>query len=317
MPSQEPMAPQEPVAPPSDEPAAPGDGQVGDAEPAGTVDVGDEGEVKAEVVATIDWEPKPFSLLEMLGTKPYLKSRGGIYVVAMAGQQPPVYVGISDDMRTRWSTRLALFGELGITGRLRQEPFSGFGVYVGRVQPQADSSRLSRKDLLESVERVLIRYLKDIRKYSLTNRRGSRLFTVGARGINVVNRGTRPWFLPPVISRSAGQTFEHGPQLAFEAEPFPAGVGTEQFLGDFFRRVFRRPTPPPEPPSPAPATQRPESPYRIPGEPPPDSPPPSTPAGAPPGPEAPWMAIERARARHDAALKVPDRTIGGARRRRP
>jgi len=96
------MAPQEPVAPPSDEPAAPGDGQVGDAEPAGTVDVGDEGEVKAEVVATIDWEPKPFSLLEMLGTKPYLKSRGGIYVVAMAGQQPPVYVGISDDMRTRW-----------------------------------------------------------------------------------------------------------------------------------------------------------------------------------------------------------------------
>jgi hypothetical protein len=232
-PSEEPVAPpaEEPVAPPWEEPAPPtpaaaaDDGRDGNAAPAATADGGEEGEVRAEVSATIAWAPSPFSLTQMLGAQPYLKSRGGVYVVARAGQQPPVYVGISDDLRTRWSTRLALFGELGVAGLLGKEPFSGFVVYIGRVQPQADSRLLPRKDLLESVERVLIRHLKEVRKYPLTNRRGSRPFTVGGRGISVTNEGNRPWFLPPVISGGVGQTFELGPALAFEAEPFPATRG--------------------------------------------------------------------------------------------
>ena len=216
---------QQPAAPPGEEPASPPtDAPDGDGEPAAPAG-GEEGEVKPEVAATIIWAPAPFSLAQMLGPQPYLKNRGGIYVVARAGQQPPVYVGISDDLRTRWSTRLALFGELGVAGLLGTDPFSRFEVYIGRVHPQADSRGLSRKDLLESVERVVIRHLKEVRKYALTNRRGSRPFTVGARGVNVVNVGTRPWFLPPVISGSAGQTFEHAPLLIFEAEPFPATRG--------------------------------------------------------------------------------------------
>jgi hypothetical protein len=221
---------QEPVAPPSEEPASPppavasDDGQDRDAEPAAAAG-GEEGEVKADVAATITWAPASFSLVQMLGAQPYRRNRGGIYVVARAGQQPPVYVGISDDLRTRWSTRLALFRELGVAALLGTEPFSRFEVYIGGVQPQANSMGLSRKDLLESVERVLIRYLKEVRKYPLTNWRGSRPFVVGARGVNVVNGGTRPWFVPAIVSGSAGQTFEQAPTLTFEAEPFPAPRG--------------------------------------------------------------------------------------------
>lgn len=163
-------------------------------------------ELIPEVQAAIVWNGQDFRLRRYRGVR-YIEDVQfkGIYIALRANK--PVLVGVTwaRSIGNRWKHRLAVFRELGIPATTLLRSYT---VRVGRILPTGNWKGRKAEDLYQSVERVLIRYLKDVKGHRLANTRGSKVFTVAAPGISLVNRGTKPTFLPPVIRRSTGQNFE-------------------------------------------------------------------------------------------------------------
>ena len=84
---------------------------------------------------------------------------------------------------------------------------------MGTIKGKGGWLTRSQKDLYESVERVLIRYLKKVPRYGLTNQMSRLPFTVAKAGIFIENQGSRPSYLPRAINRRASQTLELDRQL--------------------------------------------------------------------------------------------------------
>lgn len=164
-------------------------------------------EVKDEVQAVISWDKRVYRLRTRKGdhnisgvTKP------GIYLVER--DRKPVYVGIvhkrNSTIGQRWKCRVDTFRQLKIPSETERR----YSIRVGTIQGKGGWLTRIRKDLYESVERVLIRYLKKVPGYGLTNQMSRLPFTVAKAGISIENRAAKPPYLPQAINRRAGQTLE-------------------------------------------------------------------------------------------------------------
>jgi hypothetical protein len=163
-------------------------------------------EVKDEVQAIITWNSKTYRIRTRKGDHA-ISSVGtpGIYLVERDGK--PVYVGIAKKKSTiggRWKCRVDTFRQL----KLPSETERRYTIRVGTIQGKGGWLTRSQKDLYESVERVLIRYLKKVPRFGLTNQMSRLPFTVAKAGIFIENQGSRPSYLPRAINRHAGQTLE-------------------------------------------------------------------------------------------------------------
>jgi hypothetical protein len=164
-------------------------------------------EVKNDVHAAIAWDPKIYRLRYRKGEH-YLGSvsNPGIYIAER--DRKPVWVGIAwnQSIGARWKDRLATFRELKIPGDTERR----YTVRVGKIVLTGAWKTLGRspKDLYETVERALIRYLKKVRGYGLTNIKSRLSFTVGSMGISIENRGAKPVYLPLEIKRRSGDVLE-------------------------------------------------------------------------------------------------------------
>lgn len=170
-------------------------------------------EVKDEVQARLLWDRKVYRISSRRG-EPAIGgvSHSGLYIVER--DRKPVYVGIAwqAPVGSRWACRRATFAQLKIPAETERR----YTVRVGTLSPSNAGTRLSRnarKDLFETVERVMIRYLKAVKGYGLTNTRSTRPFTVGNAGISIENRAAKPPYLPHKIKRKAGLVLETGPVL--------------------------------------------------------------------------------------------------------
>jgi hypothetical protein len=164
-------------------------------------------EVKDEVQAVITWDSKVYRLRTRKGDHP-IRGVGqpGIYLVER--DRKPLYVGVvhkkGSSIGQRWRCRVDTFRQFKIPSAIERR----YTIRVGMIQGQGVWHRRIRKDLYESVERVLIRYLKKVRGYGLSNIMSVLPFVVASRGISIENQGTRPSYLPLLINRPAGQKFE-------------------------------------------------------------------------------------------------------------
>jgi hypothetical protein len=156
-------------------------------------------EALAELQAVILWSAT-IHTLDSIGNVP----QRGVYLVERFGQ--PVYVGIAwnGSIGRRWRTRLATFRQLKVPTTVRQI----YRIRIGTITAEGGWGRRPLKDLLETAERVLIRYLLRVRKYGLTNIQSKSPFTVQPPGIRLTNSGAKPDYLPQVIRRAAGKEQE-------------------------------------------------------------------------------------------------------------
>lgn len=158
-------------------------------------------QVYNEVQATIDW--KKIYTINNIQDAP----EKGIYIVERNGK--PVYVGITwtRSIGSRWKERVTTFRELKIPAPVQHL----YKIRVGTITGPGQGPWRQRnvKDLYETVERVLIRYLLRVRRYGLSNLQSTRQFVVVQPGINVINEGKeRPSYLPCTIMRTQGQVQE-------------------------------------------------------------------------------------------------------------
>ena len=163
-------------------------------------------EVKDEIQAIISWNSKEYRIRTRKGDHHIGGvTDSGIYIVERDGK--PVYVGIAHKKRTigrRWKCRLDTFRQLKIPSETERK----YTIRVGTIQGKGGWLTRSQKDLYESVERVLIRYLKKVPRYGLTNHMSRLPFTVAKAGISIENRAAKPPYLPQAINRRAGERME-------------------------------------------------------------------------------------------------------------
>lgn len=169
-------------------------------------------EVKDEVQAFITWDSKMYRIRTRKGDHPIGKvGEPGIYLVER--DRKPIYVGIvhkkGSSIGQRWNCRISTFRQLKIPSETERR----YTIRVGRIQGKGSWLTRIRKDLYESVERVLIRYLKRVRGYGLTNQMSRLSFTVANAGISIENKAAKPPYLPQAINRRARQTLELRPPL--------------------------------------------------------------------------------------------------------
>jgi len=171
-------------------------------------------EVKDEVQAVVSWDSKVYRIRTRKGDHPIGKvGKPGIYLVER--DRKPLYVGIvhkkGSSIGQRWKCRIDTFRQLKVPSVTERK----YTIRVGMIKGKGTWHRRIRKDLYESVERVLIRYLKKVRGYGLSNTKSVLPFVVASRGISIENQGTRPSYLPREINRRAGQTLELDEQPDF------------------------------------------------------------------------------------------------------
>jgi hypothetical protein len=173
------------------------------------------------VVGIIDWGQKYYTLAEMHQSPP---RGGGIYIMARTatgtppttGNKPiiPVSVGKAKLFSERWRQRLETFGNLfgeHAATVLNAHPFNAFGVYIGKFPVEdAPKGRSELDKYLEDMEWVLIRYLKERKKFQLNqSRRLNEVILSEWEGIKITNRGdSKPEFLDEKIEVRAGGTLE-------------------------------------------------------------------------------------------------------------
>lgn len=156
-------------------------------------------EVKDQIQAVITWSPTVYRIDTIRSV-----STTGIYIVER--NRNPVLVGVTwkASIGSRWGCRVDTFRELKIPAPTRRL----YTIRVGTITGTGPWRYRRRRDRYESVERVIVRYLLRVRRYGLTNVRGRVPFTVAAPGIEIVNAGARPRYLPGVIRRAPGQQQE-------------------------------------------------------------------------------------------------------------
>lgn len=163
-------------------------------------------EVKDEVQAVISWDKRVYRLRTRKGDHHISGvTTPGIYLVER--DRKPVYVGIAHKKRTigrRWKCRVDTFRQLKIPSETERR----YTIRVGTIKGKGGWLTRSQKDLYESVERVLIRYLKKVPGYGLTNHMSRLEFTVAKAGISIENQDSRPTYLPRAINRRADQKME-------------------------------------------------------------------------------------------------------------
>ena len=179
-------------------------------------------EVRDEVQARLLWDHRVYRIGDHRGGVSIGGvSHPGLYIVER--DRKPVYVGIAwqASVGSRWACRRATFAQLKIPAETERR----YAIRVGMLHPSNAGARLSRnarKNLFETVERVMIRYLKKVRGYGLTNARSTRPFTVGKAGISIENQAAKPPYLPHQIKRKAGQVLETGPVLEMGTPLLPS-----------------------------------------------------------------------------------------------